>query len=477
VTVPPVAGLAFRAAKTPANAPGVTLSVVGDNATIVAGTTVNNTTGAITVAPGQTGGSAHVEASQNATGPGGATLTSSSPATAPFNFTAIPSGITSTSASAAGSATQYGGDFTHTFTSPAGGPAALERSHVNEQFAGAAGTTLTVTGALGTLTITVNNPNAAAAGWDLDDSGTMAGPDHVTWSNTIDARPFVTNASNPSPGAALPQALTATQNFRNLTFPGQTYGAAAVASTTHRRAIEDRSNRLKAVTSANASGINQEIVEDYVGPPVFRRCRADPASIRMSLPAPPGGTPPAVDTTTISVDAEGHAATPTFRVVPPHLGCTITAGGVLTPGTTDGSVRVRAGDTTNYDETTVVIRPRPAQFLRLTSDSSLAQIIQDNNLAERGMDVAALRRLNPEIQSDAGIPTGTVIWLIAREVPASATSFEEIAERYFGNRYRWPRLWSLNPHIVNPSSIQPTTRIHLQSEADRARFEEVSLNP
>jgi hypothetical protein len=62
VTVPPVAGLSFSATKTPATASGVTLSVVGDNATITAGTTVNNTTGAITVAAGQTGGSAHVEA-------------------------------------------------------------------------------------------------------------------------------------------------------------------------------------------------------------------------------------------------------------------------------------------------------------------------------------------------------------------------------------------------------------------------------
>lgn len=475
VTVPPVGGLSFSATKTPANAQGVTLSVVGDNATIAAGTTVDNTTGAITVAVNQTGGSAHVEASQNATGPGGATLVSTTPATAPFNFTAIPSGITSTSASASGTTGFYGGDFTHTFTSPAGGQTALERSHVNEQFAGVSGTTLTISGTLSTLAITVNNPGSAAAGWDLDSSGMMAGPDHVTWSNNVDARPFVANASNPSPNAGLPQALTATQSFRNLTFPNQTYGAAAVATTTHRRAIEDRNNRLNAVTSANASGINEEIVEDYEGPTVFRRCRATPASIRMSLPTPPGGTPPAVDTTTITVDAEGQPATPTFSIRRPDLGCTITPGGVLTPGMTDGTVTVRAGGAANFDETTVVIRPRPATFIRLPSDSSPAQIIQDNNLAQRGIDVAALRRLNPEIQSSATIAAGTVIWLRAREVPASATGFEPIAQRYFGNRFRWPMLWSFNPQIRDPSSIEPTTRIHLQSAADRARFGEVIL--
>ena len=363
VTVPAVAGLSFSATKTPANASGVTLSVVGDNATIAAGTTINNTTGAITVAAGQTGGSAHVEANQNATGPGGATVVSTSPATAPFNFTAIPSGITSTTASPGSAAGFYGGDFTHTFTSPAGGQTALERSHVNEQFAGASGTTFTITGLLGTVTITINNPGLATAGWDLDSSGTMSGPDHVTWSNTIDARPFVANASHPSPNPGLPQALTATQNLRNLTFPTQAYGA-AVASTTHRRAIEDRSKRLNAVTSANATGINEEIVEDYMGPTVFRRCRAAPTSIPVAAPAPPGGTPdagtPAATTSTIAVDAEGLPATPTFSLRPPDLGCTITSGGVLTPGTTTGMVTVRAGNAANFDETNVTLTPRPA---------------------------------------------------------------------------------------------------------------------
>ena len=360
VTVPPVAGLSFRATKTPANAPGVTLAVVGDNATIAAGTTVNNTTGSITVAASQTGGSAHAEASQNATGPGGVTIQSTSPATAPFNFTAIPAGIGGTTASARNVTGSYGGDFTHTFTSPAGGQTALERSHVNEKFAAASGTTLTITGPLTTLTITVNNPDSATAGWDLDSAGMMAAADHVTWSDTVDARPFVANASHPSPSPALPQALTATQNFRNLTFPSQTYGAAAVASTTHRRAIEDRNNRLKAVTSANAAGINQEVVEDYNGPTVFRRCRAAPASVPVAAPAPPGGAAPAATTSTITVDAEGQAAAPAFSIRPPDLGCTITPGGVLTPGTTTGTVTVRAGDTANFDETTVTLMPRPA---------------------------------------------------------------------------------------------------------------------
>ena len=357
VTVPPVAGLSFSATITPANAsPNVALSVHGDNASIATGTTINNSTGAITVAADQTGGSAHVEASQNATAPDGSTLESTSPATAHFNFTAIPSGITSTSASPGGSATHYGGEFTHTFTSPGGGQTALERSHVNELFPAASGTTLNITGPLGNLSVTVNNPNSATAGWDLDSSGEMAGPDHVTWSNTFDARPFVVNASNPSPSDTLPKDLTATQNFRNLIFPDRAYGTAAVASTTHRRAIEDRNNQLKAVTSANS----QEVDENYAGPTVFRRCRAVPDAIPVTVPATSGGTAPAPTTSTITVDAEGQTATPTFIIRPPDLGCTITPNGVLTPGTTAGTVTVRAGDSTNYDETTVTLVAGPS---------------------------------------------------------------------------------------------------------------------
>lgn len=358
VTVPPAASLSFSATKAPANAPGVTFAIVGDNATIAAGTTINRTTGVITVAAGQTGGSAHVEASQNATGPGGASVVTTSPATADFNFTAIPSGITSTSASPSGLAGSYGGDFTHTFTSPAGGQTALERSHVNERFPGASGTALAVTGPLGTVNVTVNNPNSATDGWDLDSAGTMEAHDRVTWTHNMDARPFVANASHPSPSPGLPQALTATQNFRNLNFPAQTYGTAAVASTTHRRAFEDRNNQLKAVTSANATGISQEVVEDYAGPTVFRRCRATPSSIPVRAPAPPGGgTAPAATTTTITVVAEGQQATPTFTILPPGLGCTITSTGVLTPGTTAGTVTVRAGNAQNFDEAVVTLTP------------------------------------------------------------------------------------------------------------------------
>jgi hypothetical protein len=132
-----------------------------------------------------------------------------------------------------------------------------------------------------------------------------------------------------------------------------------VATTTHRRAIEDRSGKLKAVTSANATGINEEVEEAYAGPTVFRNATATPASIPATTPAPPGGTAPAATTSTITVDAEG-GATPTFSINQPDLGCTIDAAGVLTPGTTTGTVTVQAGDGTNFDETKVTVTAPPA---------------------------------------------------------------------------------------------------------------------
>ncbi len=357
VTVPPVAGLAFAASPMPTTATGVNFSLVGDNATIASGTSISST-GAITVAAGQAGGSAHVQAVQTITAPDGSSTTSTM--TAPFNFNAIPSGISSTSASPGSSTSLYGGNFTHTFSSPGGGQTALERSRVNEMFPAASGRTLALTGPIGSLSITVNDPDAATSGWDLDSSGDMLAADHVTWANTFSARPFVANASNPTPTNTLPQALTATQNFRNLTYPDRTYGATVVASTTHRRAFEERNNQIKAVTSANATGINEEVEEDYVGPTIFRRAAASPTSIPVVAPTPRGGSAPTPTTSTITVDAEGQAATPTFTIQSPNLGCTITRAGVLTPGTTAGIVTVRAGNRTNYDEVTVTLTPLPA---------------------------------------------------------------------------------------------------------------------
>jgi hypothetical protein len=349
VTVPPPAGHGLAAVLDPANATAVTLALTPGTAILATGTTINNTTGAITIDGKQTGGSAGVEASQTI---GTKTTTHS----ADFNFTAIPGKITATTPSTLGKAGFYGGGFVHTFATPKGSSAsALEFAHINEKFAAGSGKLLTITGKLGTFKIDINDPDVATEGWNLDASGTMDATDDVGFDHaTADARPFVANASNKTPASSLPQAIAVTQSLRNLNFPAQKYGA-TVATTTHRRAIEDRSGKLKAVTSANATGINVEVEETYAGPTVFRNAKATPASIPATTPAPPGGAAPAATTSTITVDAEG-GGTPTFSINAPDLGCAIdSATGVLTPGTTKGLVTVQGGDGTNFDETKVTI--------------------------------------------------------------------------------------------------------------------------
>jgi hypothetical protein len=354
-TVPMESGVALKATMTPSNATDVTLSILSDTATIAAGTKIDNTTGAITVAADQTGGNAKVQAAQ----PDGTTKATF------VVFTGVPGKLVDkkTSATRIGSTGTYGGLFTHTFTAPAGG---LKGAHVNEKFAAAKGNKLSFTGpplaAKATLNIDVNDPESTTKGWDLDASGGMTTSDRISWAdNLADARPFVKNASNPTPTDTLPKELTATQEFRNLSFPSKKYGSALIDSTTHRRALEDRKDggqdRVKAITSAN----KVEVVDDYAGPTVFRYASADPASIPAATPAPPGGTAAKPTKSRISVKKDGQSASENFEVKDPKRGCTVDGFGLLTPGTEAGTVTVRVGDGTNFDDVTVTITaPVPA---------------------------------------------------------------------------------------------------------------------
>ena len=357
-TVPMESGVALKATMAPSNATDVTLSVLPDTAKVDAATKID-TTGAITVGTGQTGGKVKVQAAQ----PDG-----TSKATFVL-FSAVPGKIASTTATRISTTGTYGGLFRHTFTSPAGGATALEGSHVNEKFAAAKGTKLSLTGpplaAKDALNITVNDPDSPSVGWTLDSSARMVDPDTISWAAKLaDARPFVKNASNPKPATTLPQALTATQDFRNLSFPSKKYGSTVIDSTTHRRALEDRKDagqdRVKAITSAN----QVEVVDDYAGPTVFRYASADPASIPAATPAPPGGTAAKPTKSRISVKQDGQsAASENFEVRDPKRGCTVDGFGLLTPGTEAGTVTVRVGDGTNFDEVTVTITaaaPAPA---------------------------------------------------------------------------------------------------------------------
>ena len=192
----------------------------------------------------------------------------------------------------------------------------------------------------------------------------MVDEDKISWAdNLADARPFVKNAFNPKPAKTLPQELTALQEFRNLSFPSRKYASATVASTTHRRALEDRKvgsqNRVKAITSANQF----EVVDDYAGPTVFRNASAAPASIPAATPATPGGAAAKPTKSQISVTKDGKTAAEKYQVNDPKRGCAVDTSGSLTPGTEAGPVTVRVGDGTNFDEVTVTITaaaPAPA---------------------------------------------------------------------------------------------------------------------
>jgi len=344
VTVPSIPSLGLIAQKNPPNA-DVTLALRAGTAQVAAGTRIDASTGAITVDAAQGGGTVDVVATDTQTGE--ETLS-------PVIFLAIPSGIASTSSSPNAARDSYGGDFTHTFLPPAGANvSAIEEARVNEHFPAASGTILTLSGDLGTFNVTVND-DSSTAGWTLY-SGTMEDPDEVTWPpQEVNARPFVANASNPNPAHSLPQELNANQQFMNMTYPAQTWGTTPVASTTHRRAIEERQDRLQAVTSVNG----QEVSEDYVGPAVYRRARAAPASVQVS---------PALDEmsrnlVTVAVDVDGGSPTPTpsYSIPGQELDCTIDSEGMLAVGTTPGTVTVQAGDSINYDEVTVTITAAPA---------------------------------------------------------------------------------------------------------------------
>ncbi len=120
--------------------------------------------------------------------------------------------------------------------------------------------------------------------------------------------------------------------------------------------------------------------------------------------------------------------------------------------------------------------PGPRVFIRVSSNSTWAQVIQANNLAAQSISEADLKRLNPELAASTTINAGTQVWLRAREVAAMENGLEATVTRYFGDRFRWPAVWGFNPNIRDPAAVQPTTRIHLQSAADRTRFGEVLVN-
>lgn len=347
VTVPPEAGLALQATATPAKATGVTWSLEKGSVDPT-GVTIDASSGAITVAAGQQGGTVKVKA----------TSSDGSFAWTELRLIEKPAGIASTSTTAAGGAV-YGGEFTHTFTAPSGKAAGLDGANINEKFG-----SLTAQTPFGSFTLSANK--AGSHGWDLDASGTMAGPDNVTIKRKgVTAGDFIASTSNPTPKALLPQGFTMTQSLHAKSLPSGKLDAAAFMTVAHART-------LKADGTFVVEAGKGSISDDYTGPPAFSKIAASPATVEASVrnPKKPGekGDPgwATQHKVTVSCTAYPTSATPVYSIQGAKLGCTIDAStGEVTIGDTPGTITVRASagaGGTHYDEVTITITapPKPA---------------------------------------------------------------------------------------------------------------------
>lgn len=305
-----------------------------------AGTTIDETTGVVSVDAKQSGGKLKAKGTNAVSWGDGQ-----------FRVIEKPKDIASTSSSVAGN---YEAHFTHTFNSSGAGQSGLEDANINEQF----DSTTAKTPFGPDFTLTANA--AGSAGWFLSSSGQMNTVDKVSISVAgIDAGPFVKNASNPSPAKTLPQGFKMTQKLHFRTFPSDKLEDAHFTTTDHVRELVEKDGKLMIRLGA---GKKDEHIP-YAGPAVFRRARADKTTVETSAAKPAKGkwTQNEVQ---VSVDGEGKSATPKFSLVGDALGCSVDgSSGLVKIGDKAGTITVRAGNSTNFDEVQVTITapaPKPA---------------------------------------------------------------------------------------------------------------------
>ena len=158
-TVPGEAGLNLKASAKPGTATGVKFSV--EKGTVSpTGVTIDATSGAITLGAGQEGGSVTVKA----------TADDGSWASSDLRVIEKPTAVASTTASSAGGSV-YGGQFS---TRSARHLASRRGSRARTSTRSSTSTAQTP---FGPFSLAANA--AGSHGWDLDASGTMAGPDNV----------------------------------------------------------------------------------------------------------------------------------------------------------------------------------------------------------------------------------------------------------------------------------------------------------
>ncbi len=97
---------------------------------------------------------------------------------------------------------------------------------------------------------------------------------------------------------------------------------------------------------------------DYAGPPVFRNAKADKTSVDASPEKPKSGTWKRNEVQ-VSVDVAPSGGKVSYSIAGEALGCTVDGSGKVLIGSTPGTIKVRAGDGTHYDEVSIEIK-KPA---------------------------------------------------------------------------------------------------------------------
>ena len=334
-SVPLPAGTGIRATATPRNATGVVFSLTAGSAALAGGTSINPTTGVVTVDPQQAGGTLAARA----------TSADGSFAELEFRLVETPAAITSTSSTATG---DYEAQFVHTFSSAGPTTAGLEGANINERFA-----SRRVTTPFGPFSLRANA--TGSHGWDLDASGTMAGHDTVSMDGSVDAQPFISSAANSAPAAALPQGFAMTQNLHATSFPSGRLGATPFMSTQHVRRLEEQGGELFFTIGA---GLATESMK-YVGPPVYRHATVDQPTVEASAPRPRSGAWTRNEVN-VSVEALPASSPVEYWIQGNALGCSVTSTGQVLVGDRPGTIKVRAGSRRRgrFDAVTVTVTPR-----------------------------------------------------------------------------------------------------------------------
>jgi hypothetical protein len=153
-----------------------------------------------------------------------------------------------------------------------------------------------------------------------------------------------------------------TQHLHTKSFPSGATDAAAFTDTAHVRTLEESAGSLVVTLKAGKDSVSV----DYAGPPVFRKATASPAKVEASPVKPvaeKGKKAPewVRKEVQVSVEATPATAKPTYSIQGATLGCDINAAtGLVRIGSTAGTITVRAGDATHYDEVQIEITAPPA---------------------------------------------------------------------------------------------------------------------